>query len=50
VETVAGTGRQARSANEAGRGRGVALNSPWDLARVPGISRALAQKLFSELH
>ena len=34
VETVAGTGRQARRANEAGRGRGVALNSPWDLARV----------------
>ncbi len=34
VETVAGTGRQARSFNEAGRGRGVALNSPWDLVRV----------------
>lgn len=34
VETVAGTGRQARRFYEAGRGRDVALNSPWDLARV----------------
>jgi len=34
VETVAGTGRRARHVNEAGRGREVALNSPWDLALV----------------
>jgi len=34
VETVAGTGQQARRFDEAGRGRAVALNSPWDLARV----------------
>ena len=32
VETVAGTGRQARRLNEGGRA--VGLNSPWDLARV----------------
>ncbi|HYB71889.1 MAG TPA: thioredoxin-like domain-containing protein [Candidatus Sulfotelmatobacter sp.] len=34
VETVAGTGRQARRPAEAGQGRAVDLNSPWDLARV----------------
>ncbi len=34
VETVAGTGRQARRISEAGRGGDVALNSPWDLALV----------------
>lgn len=31
VETLAGTGVQARQFNVAGRGRDVALNSPWDL-------------------
>jgi DNA-binding beta-propeller fold protein YncE len=34
VETVAGTGRQARGPGGAGKGRDVALNSPWDLARA----------------
>ncbi len=34
VETMAGTGAQARRFDEAGPGRAVALNSPWDLARV----------------
>jgi sugar lactone lactonase YvrE len=34
VETVAGTGRRARQVNAGGRGREVALNSPWDLALV----------------
>ena len=32
VETVLGTGRQAMSFNRDGKGTGVALNSPWDLA------------------
>ena len=31
VETVAGTGEQAREFNIPGTGRGVPLNSPWDL-------------------
>ena len=31
VGTLAGTGAQARSFNVPGRGRSVALNSPWDL-------------------
>jgi len=31
VTTVLGTGRQARQSNEAGRGKSVDLNSPWDL-------------------
>jgi thiol-disulfide isomerase/thioredoxin len=31
VETVAGTGAQAREFNIPGTGRGVPLNSPWDL-------------------
>jgi DNA-binding beta-propeller fold protein YncE len=31
VETLAGNGNQARESNRAGRGTGVALNSPWDL-------------------
>ncbi len=34
VQTMAGTGRQARRFNEGGRGRDVALSSPWDLAMV----------------
>ena len=32
VMTVLGTGRQTQSFNVPGRGRNVALNSPWDLA------------------
>lgn len=32
VETVLGTGAQAKALNDAGRGKDVALNSPWDLA------------------
>ena len=31
VKTVAGTGKQARSFDQAGTGTDVALNSPWDL-------------------
>ncbi|MCX6363131.1 MAG: alkyl hydroperoxide reductase [Actinobacteria bacterium] len=31
VTTIAGTGSQARRANEAGVGRGAALSSPWDV-------------------
>jgi DNA-binding beta-propeller fold protein YncE len=34
VETLLGTGQQARQANLAGVGRQVALNSPWDLVLV----------------
>ncbi len=34
VETIAGTGRQSTSYNEAGAARSVGLNSPWDFARV----------------
>lgn len=32
VETIAGTGQQARQRHPGGQGRAVALNSPWDLA------------------
>ena len=34
VETLAGTGSQARQHNVEGRGREVALNSPWDLVQL----------------
>jgi thiol-disulfide isomerase/thioredoxin len=34
VTTIAGTGAQARSVNVPGTGTEVALNSPWDLARI----------------
>ncbi len=34
VGTLAGTGQQARGHNIEGRGRGVALNSPWDLVQL----------------
>jgi sugar lactone lactonase YvrE len=34
VETLAGTGQQARQHNVEGRGRAVALNSPWDLLKL----------------
>jgi hypothetical protein len=34
VATMAGTGAQARSVNVPGTGTEVALNSPWDLARI----------------
>jgi sugar lactone lactonase YvrE len=34
VETLAGTGQQARRHNVEGRGREVALNSPWDLLQL----------------
>jgi len=34
VETIAGTGQQARLYNEEGIGRQVALNSPWDLILI----------------
>lgn len=37
VETLAGTGSQARRSNEAGIGRQVALNSPWDLVWGDGL-------------
>jgi len=37
VSTIAGTGEQAREFNVPGRGRDVALNSPWDLAVRDGI-------------
>lgn len=37
VETIAGTGQQARAANVAGVGRSVALNSPWDLLVHAGV-------------
>lgn len=36
VETLAGTGNQARSFNEHGPGRETPLNSPWDLQIVGG--------------
>jgi DNA-binding beta-propeller fold protein YncE len=36
VNTVLGTGAQARAMNAPGTGRGVALNSPWDLVAVSG--------------
>jgi thiol-disulfide isomerase/thioredoxin/flagellar basal body rod protein FlgG len=36
VETIAGTGQQGRIPNAAGRGRNVALNSPWDLVAQGG--------------
>lgn len=34
VETLVGTGQQARRHNAEGRGREVALNSPWDLLQL----------------
>jgi len=34
VTTAAGTGKQARSLNITGPGRGTALNSPWDLVAL----------------
>src|SRR6266567_4136383 len=37
VETLAGTGRQARRPNLEGAGRNVDLNSPWDLSLVGGM-------------
>ncbi len=37
VQTIAGTGEQARRYNEEGRGRDVALNSPWDLVLVSDV-------------
>ncbi|KPK75443.1 MAG: hypothetical protein AMJ79_11195, partial [Phycisphaerae bacterium SM23_30] len=37
VITAAGMGEQARGFNIVGRGRGVSLNSPWDLERVGDI-------------
>jgi hypothetical protein len=36
VATLAGSGEQARGWNVAGRGREVALNSPWDLVAAGG--------------
>jgi DNA-binding beta-propeller fold protein YncE len=36
VETVAGTGEQARQFNVGGAGTSVALNSPWDLVMAGG--------------
>ena len=41
VETVAGTGEQAREFNIPGTGRGVPLNSPWDLHGTGHISTLL---------
>jgi sugar lactone lactonase YvrE len=37
VETLAGTGKQARAFNVAGRGKAAALNSPWDLVFHQGV-------------
>jgi sugar lactone lactonase YvrE len=37
VETLVGTGQQARHPNEAGIGTRVALNSPWDAVMVDGM-------------
>ncbi|MCI0338578.1 MAG: redoxin domain-containing protein [Acidobacteria bacterium] len=37
VETLAGTGQQARRFNEAGVGTSVALNSPWDAVMHNGM-------------
>ncbi len=37
VTTILGTGEQARSFNVAGRGTGVALNSPWDIVVRDGV-------------
>jgi thiol-disulfide isomerase/thioredoxin len=37
VETLAGTGRQARQFNQAGSGASVALNSPWDAVVHEGM-------------
>lgn len=34
VETIAGTGQQARQYNVEGRGTSVALNSPWDILLI----------------
>ena len=36
VTTVAGNGQQARRTPEAGSGKSVPLNSPWDVLLVPG--------------
>lgn len=36
VSTVLGTGLQARRFNQPGRGRSVALNSPWDVLALDG--------------
>ena len=36
VQTPLGTGAQARRFNQPGRGRSVALNSPWDLLALDG--------------
>jgi sugar lactone lactonase YvrE/thiol-disulfide isomerase/thioredoxin len=50
VETVAGTGRQARRPNLEGAGREVDLNSPWDLSLIGGtlyIAMAGTHQLWS---
>ena len=36
VETVLGSGEQARTFNQPGRGRSVPLNSPWDVLALAG--------------
>lgn len=49
VDTLAGTGEQARRFNVAGRGREVALNSPWDVLAHEGalyIAMAGAHQLW----
>jgi DNA-binding beta-propeller fold protein YncE len=50
VKTLAGTGRQARESNLGGVGRGVDLNSPWDLLVRKGtlyIAMAGAHELWT---
>lgn len=48
VETIAGTGEQARHRHPGGPGRSVALNSPWDLA-VHGESLYVAMAGFHQV-
>ena len=52
LQEIAGIGAKKRQAllSHFGGLKGVQAASIEDLARVPGISRALAQKVFSELH
>ncbi len=50
VETIAGTGRQAREWNVSGKATAVALNSPWDLLVIRDAHKALCYIAMAGFH